>query len=80
MIRRILVPLDFSKPSLQALDYAIDFGRPFKPEFVVLHVLEPIAYTVPADMFGTGYDTGLVYRELEHAGREQLAHVAVKLH
>ena len=79
MVRRILVPLDFSKPSLQALDYAIEFGRPFKPEFVVLHVLEPISYTVPGDMFGAGDDTGMVYRELEHAWRAQLAHVAVKL-
>lgn len=42
MIRRILIPVDFSDQSLQALHYAIEFGRPLKPEFVVLHVLEPV--------------------------------------
>jgi nucleotide-binding universal stress UspA family protein len=79
MIRRILVPVDFSNPSLQALDYAIEFGRPFKPEFIVLHVLEPIYLPGPSDLYGPGYDMGLVYRELERAGREQLARVAATL-
>ena len=79
MIRRILVPVDFSDPSLQALDYAIEFGRRFKPELVVLHVLEPIYYPGPPDMYGPGYDMGLVYRELERAAREQLSRVAAPL-
>jgi universal stress protein A len=79
MITRILVPVDFSEPSLQALDYAIEFGRPFKPEFVVLHVLEPIYFPGPGDMYGAGYDMGLVYRELERAGSEQLSRLAATL-
>ena len=81
MITRILVPVDFSDPSLQALDYAIEFGQPFKPEFVVLYVLEPVYYPGPGDMYGPspGYDMGLVYRELERAGREQLSRIAAKL-
>ena len=79
MITRILVPVDFSDPSLQALDYAIEFGRPFKPEFVVLHVLEPIYYPGPGDMYGPGYDMGVVYRELERAARQQLSRVAATL-
>jgi len=79
MITRILVPVDFSDPSLQALDYAIEFGRPFKPELVVLHVLEPIYYPGPGDMYGPGYDMGLVYREIERAAREQLSRVAATL-
>lgn len=79
MITRILVPVDLSDLSLQALDYAIEFGRPFKPELVVLHVLEPIYYPGPPDMYGPGYDMDLVYRELERAAREQLARVAATL-
>ena len=79
MIRRILVPVDFSAPSLQALDYAIDLSQRFKPELVVLHVLEPIYYPGPGDMYGPGYDVSLVYRELERAGREQLARLAATL-
>jgi universal stress protein A len=79
MIKRILVPVDFSQPSMQALDYAIEFGQPFKPEFVLLHVLEPIYYPGAADMYGPGYDMGLVYQELERAGRDQLSRLATKL-
>jgi universal stress protein A len=79
MIKRILVPVDFSQPSLQALDYAIEFGQPFKPEFVVLHVLEPVYYPGAGDMYGPGYDMGLVYQELERAGRDQLSRIAATL-
>jgi universal stress protein A len=78
MIKRILVPVDFSAPSLQALGYAVELGQRFKPEFVVLHVVEPVVYPAP-DMYGQGYDTGAVYLELERAGREQLARVATTL-
>ena len=79
MIARILVPVDFSDPSLQALDYAVEFGKPFKPEFVVLHVLEPFYYAGTGNMYGPGYDIGLVHQELERAGREQLSRVAATL-
>lgn len=79
MIARILVPVDFSDPSLQALDYAIEFGRRFKPEFVVLHVLEPVYYPGAGDMYGPGYDMGLVYQEIERATRDQLSRVAATL-
>jgi nucleotide-binding universal stress UspA family protein len=41
MIKRILVPVDVSDPSLRALDYAIEFVQRFKPEFVVLHGRRP---------------------------------------
>jgi nucleotide-binding universal stress UspA family protein len=79
MINRILVPVDFSDPSLQALDYAIEFGRPFKAELIVLHVVESAYYPLVADAFVAGYDMGLVQRELERAGREQLARLATRL-
>lgn len=78
MIKRILVPVDFSDPSLQALDYAIELGQPFKPEFIVLHVVETY-FPLAGDMYSPGYDVGLMYQELERAGREQLSRLAAKL-
>lgn len=39
-IERILVPIDFSPPSLRALDEAVEFGRPYEAEIIVLCVLE----------------------------------------
>jgi nucleotide-binding universal stress UspA family protein len=55
-IRRVLIPLDLSEASLQALDYAIDLAKAFRPEFIVLFVIQPVqlleadsaTYTVPA--------------------------------
>jgi nucleotide-binding universal stress UspA family protein len=42
-VRSILVPLDFSPPSKQALGYAAAFARQFKARLTLLHVVEPIA-------------------------------------
>jgi universal stress protein A len=38
--KRILAPVDFSKPSDRALRYAIDFARRFKADLLLLHVVE----------------------------------------
>lgn len=46
-IKRILVPVDFSAHSFAALDYAAELAKPFKAELMVLHVIEPVYYTVP---------------------------------
>jgi nucleotide-binding universal stress UspA family protein len=78
MVERILVPVDFSQPSLQALDYAIDFGRPHKAEIAVLHVVEPVYFAAP-DGYGVGYDAGILAGELERAGKQQLARLAANL-
>jgi universal stress protein A len=51
-IKRVLVPIDFSKDSLKALDYAADFAKPLGAELVTLFVIEPIYYAVP-DLAGT---------------------------
>lgn len=46
-MKRILVPVDFSKPSMRALDYAIDLSKPFGAEVTVCSVVEPIYLAVP---------------------------------
>jgi nucleotide-binding universal stress UspA family protein len=79
MITRILVPLDFSHPSLQALDYASALAGRLKAELVVLHALEPIYYPTAGDMYGPTYNMDFVYRELERAAGEQLSRVAATL-
>jgi universal stress protein A len=79
MIKRILVPVDFSDPSLQALDYAIELGRRLKAELIVLHAVEPVYYPTAGDISGIAYDVGLVYQELERAGHAQLSRLAATL-
>ena len=50
-LKRILVPIDFSEPSIDSLHYAEGFARHFGAELFLLHVVEPTIY--PAD-FGFG--------------------------
>jgi nucleotide-binding universal stress UspA family protein len=54
-IKKILIPLDFSKTSLKALDYAAEISKANKAEIILLHVteglhqnLEPGYFVAPA--------------------------------
>jgi nucleotide-binding universal stress UspA family protein len=76
---RILVPVDFSDQSQFALDHAVELSRAFRAELLVLHVVEPVFLPGGGDAFGGGYDTRLVYEEIERSAREQLARVAAGL-
>jgi universal stress protein A len=57
LLKRILVPTDFSESSELALKYAIRLGRPYKAEIVVLHVFhlkEYLALLSQRDDLGSG--------------------------
>jgi len=47
MINKILVPIDFSDYSKNALKYAADFALNFKAKIYLIYVIEPVIY--PAD-------------------------------
>jgi len=70
-IKRILVPVDLSEPSIQALDYAVDLAAFFKARLTVLFVAEPLYYAG---------DLGLVLEEQERLGREQLRCLEERVH
>jgi nucleotide-binding universal stress UspA family protein len=62
-IERILVPIDFSAASLEALDYAAEFSLPYEARLTILHVVEP-------DLHGSsllGSDKILAQKEQELA-------------
>lgn len=42
MIKRILVPIDGSEPSIKALDYALDLAETLAAEIVLLSVVPPV--------------------------------------
>lgn len=73
--KKVLVPVDFSEDSINALTYAVEFTQPFRSEIVVLYVLEPIYYASPADMYATSPNLTLLIDEQRQAGREQLARI-----
>lgn len=45
-VRKILVPIDFSKTSLMALDYATSMAKLYKASVILLHVFEDFVYNV----------------------------------
>jgi nucleotide-binding universal stress UspA family protein len=47
MIKKILVPIDFSDYSKNALKYAAEFAEHFKAKMYLIYVIEPVIY--PAD-------------------------------
>ena len=46
-IKKILVPIDFSDYSINALKYAVNFAKHFKAKMFLVYVVEPMVY--PAD-------------------------------
>ena len=78
-IKRILVPIDFSKDSLKALAYARDFAKPFGAELLLLHVIEPIYYATPVDMYVTTPNMTLLLDEQRRVGSQQLARFGADL-
>lgn len=49
--KKILVPTDFSEPSVEAIRTALELSKS-EADLTVLHVLEPLEYTAPASLFG----------------------------
>jgi nucleotide-binding universal stress UspA family protein len=78
-IKRILVPVDFSSPSLQVLDYAVDFARPLDAELVVLFVVEPIYSINPGELYAPASEFSFLRQEQRRHGKEQLAQIEARL-
>jgi len=73
-IRRILVPVDFSEHSKDALRYAVDLGSIFDAELILIFVVESVGY--PADL---GYGQAAIpeiERDLTSRGRTELERLA----
>jgi universal stress protein A len=52
-LKRILIPIDFSDQSKNALEYSISVARQFNAELILVYVVEPAVY--PTDFgFGRG--------------------------
>ena len=78
-IKHILVPVDFSAPSLRALDYAIDFARPLGAELIVVFVVEPIYSITPGDLYAPSSELTYLMQEQRQQGKEQLAQLEARL-
>ena len=69
-MKRVLVPIDFSEYSKNALQYAIPFAKKFGAELLLVYVVEPTIY--PADFsFGQVGNPGLE-SEMREKGEKSL--------
>jgi nucleotide-binding universal stress UspA family protein len=78
-IRRILVPLDFSKTSLYALDHAAHMAKRYDAEIILLHAVESVPVVTERGYFdamayAAEYEKGLVEESQKH-----LAAVAARI-
>ncbi len=73
-IRRILVPVDFSKYSKNACIYALNLAKKYNADIKILHVYyAPIVDLVPiTDAYSIQVDMDINLRELETNARKQL--------
>ena len=78
-IRRILVPVDFSPASLQVLDFAIEFGKPFGAQLTVLFVVEPAYYAAVADLDGTSANLSVLLESQRRSATAQLVRLERRL-
>lgn len=72
--KKVLVPVDFSDCSSQALDYALAFARHLRAGLTLLHVIHVNYYAAGAD-FAT-YDYPELLEETHRAGEKQLGNLA----
>jgi len=59
MIKRIVVPVDFTDFSRRAADYAVMLARRFKAKVVLVHVIEPFTYDINETMWVVDHYTAL---------------------
>jgi len=68
-VQRILVPIDFSDDSLNALAYAVQLAAHLRAELLLLHVIEPIHFISESD----------VYTQQRHLSAAQLECIGAEL-
>jgi nucleotide-binding universal stress UspA family protein len=78
-IKQILVPVDFSPPSLAALNYAVDLAGVLKAALTVLFVVEPVYSASPGDIYASTTRADMLLLEQQRAGREELTKIVQDL-
>jgi len=78
-VKKIVVPTDFSAAAASALAYAQDFAKATAAEILILHVIEPIYYATPADMYVTTPNMTAILDEQRQFAKEQLSKLVKQL-
>ena len=74
-IERVLVPIDFSAPSLKALDEAVEFSRPYNAELILMFVVERGHYESPIFV----PDSGGILQQQAEVAQDRLEEICTSL-
>lgn len=75
-LRRILVPLDFSGKSRQALDFAVPLAEQYGGKIVLAHVVQPPAMSAWHAIPGGGHYLAMKRHNLTDAAQKRLSEMA----
>jgi nucleotide-binding universal stress UspA family protein len=73
-VKRIVVPVDFSEHSKEALQYAANLGRHFNAELLLVYVVESVGY--PADLGYGQVDISAIEKDLSSRAGAELERLA----
>jgi nucleotide-binding universal stress UspA family protein len=73
-IKKVLVPIDFSDYSKNALKYAVNFAKSFGADMILIYVVEPIIYPPDFSMGQIAIPT--ISTEWDDRAREELDKLA----
>jgi len=74
-VKKILVPIDFSDHSMNALNYAINFAQKFNAEIVVINVLEFIHSPVEIELLAS---PAIIDETVMERTKQELENIAKK--
>ena len=77
MIKTILVPIDFSDYSKNALKYAVDFAHHFKADIHIVYIIEPAVYPADFSMGQIAYPT--IDEDISERAKKELNELAKEI-
>jgi nucleotide-binding universal stress UspA family protein len=71
-LKKIVCPTDFSEPSFEALQAAVELARHFSAELIVVHVVQPIPVVAAEHMSPAAFNVPAYQAEMELSSRRLL--------
>jgi nucleotide-binding universal stress UspA family protein len=79
-LKKIVCPTDFSEPSFEALQAAVELARHFAAELIVIHVVQPIPLVAAEHMGSVVFNVLAYQEEMEQAALRKLQqHLAERI-
>jgi universal stress protein A len=76
-VKKILCPVDFSRPSIEALKAAGELAQQYSAEMILVHVVQPV-HPVPAPGVPAGFAIQDYYDERIAAARKSFAEIVAE--